>query len=105
LLVTSRQAGLDSPDILLSPQQQFSRANTATRILAVQVQPKTGGRLVVVGNGEFASDRFAQNSPENLNFALNAVDWLAQDEALISIRSKDRAAPPPAVSEPAHRGL
>lgn len=105
LFVTSRQAGLEGPDVLLSPQQQFSRTSLATRILAVQVQPKGGGRLVVVGNGEFASDRFAQNSPENLNFALNAVDWLAQDEALISIRSKDRSPPPLSFSSPTLRGI
>jgi len=29
----------------------------------------------------------------NAIFVLNAVDWLAQDEALISIRSKNRAPP------------
>ncbi|HWZ29051.1 MAG TPA: Gldg family protein [Gemmatimonadales bacterium] len=105
LFVTSRQAGLQGPDVLLSPQQQFPSTNTASRILAVQVQPKTGGRLVVVGNGDFAGDHFAQNSPENLNFALNAVDWLAQDEALISIRSKDRSPPPLSFSGPTIRGL
>jgi ABC-type uncharacterized transport system involved in gliding motility auxiliary subunit len=27
-------------------------------------------------------------------FVQNAVDWLAQDEALIAIRSKDRSPPP-----------
>ena len=30
---------------------------------------------------------------ENLSFSLNAVDWLAQDEELIAIRSKDRRPP------------
>lgn len=105
LFVTSRVAGLMGPDVLLSPQQDFARTNTASRLLAVQVQPKTGGRLVVVGNGDFAGDHFAQNSPENVNFALNAVDWLAQDEALISIRSKDRSPPPLSFSSPTLRGL
>ena len=45
---------------------------------------------MVVGSSEFASDRFVQFAPENLSIALNAVDWLAQDEELIAIRSKDR---------------
>jgi len=48
------------------------------------------GRAVVVGSSDFASDRFVQFAPENLGLALNAVDWLAQDEELIAIRSKDR---------------
>jgi ABC-type uncharacterized transport system involved in gliding motility auxiliary subunit len=46
-----------------------------------------------VGSVEFATDRFVQTAQENLSFALNAVDWLAQDEALIAIRSKDRRPP------------
>lgn len=106
LLVTSKLAGLMQQNVILSPQQDFSRANTAQRILAVQVQPKSpgAGRLVVVGNGDFASDHFAQNSPENAVFVLNAVDWLAQDEALISIRSKDRTPPPLAFTNAALRG-
>jgi ABC-type uncharacterized transport system involved in gliding motility auxiliary subunit len=36
----------------------------------------------------------AQRSPGNLIFALNAVDWLAQDVGLISIRAKNRLPPP-----------
>lgn len=106
LLVTSKLAGLMQQNVILSPQQDFSRTNTAQRILAVQVQPKApgAGRLVVVGNGDFASDHFAQNSPENAVFVLNAVDWLAQDEALISIRSKDRTPPPLAFTNAALRG-
>ena len=106
LLVTSKLAGLMQQNVILSPQQDFSRTNTAPRILAVQVQPKApgAGRLVVVGNGDFASDHFAQNSPENAVFVLNAVDWLAQDEALISIRSKDRTPPPLAFTNAALRG-
>lgn len=41
----------------------------------------------------FATDEFTQHSPDNLNFLLNAVDWLAQDESLIAIRAKDRRPP------------
>ena len=52
--------------------------------------PGQRGRAVVVGSNDFASDRFVQFAPENLGLALNAVDWLAQDEELIAIRSKDR---------------
>jgi ABC-type uncharacterized transport system involved in gliding motility auxiliary subunit len=48
---------------------------------------------VVVGNMEFATDRYASAAGENVVFALNAIDWLAQDEALIQIRSRDRTPP------------
>ena len=54
---------------------------------------RTGGRIIVVGDGDFLEDSFVQPNPQNLAFAANAVDWLVQDEALIGIRSKDRTPP------------
>jgi len=107
LVVTSRAGGLETQDIVLSPQQAFPREHTSSRLLAVQVLPKKAGagRLVVVGNSDFVSDRYVQNAPENATFFLNAVDWLAQDEALISIRSKNRAPPPLVFSSATLRGL
>ncbi|MDE2793542.1 MAG: Gldg family protein [Gemmatimonadota bacterium] len=54
---------------------------------------RPGGRFIVVGDGDFLEDGFVQPNPQNLAFAANAVDWLAQDEALIGIRSKDRTPP------------
>ncbi|HTH63077.1 MAG TPA: Gldg family protein [Gemmatimonadales bacterium] len=103
LLVSSRAAGTLQGQAMLSPQQDFARTNLATRILAVAVSPSTAGaaapnapkgRLVVIGNDDFASDRFAQNQGANVVFVENAIDWLAQDDALIAIRSKDRTPPP-----------
>ena len=53
-----------------------------------------GGRIVLVGDADFVKNRFIARSRENLVFARNAVDWLAADEALIGIRTKQRSAPP-----------
>jgi ABC-type uncharacterized transport system involved in gliding motility auxiliary subunit len=66
------------------------------RVVAAAVNPGEdagGGRLVVVGDASFAEAQFLQASPENLIFLANAIDWLAQDEALINIRSKNRTPP------------
>ena len=52
-----------------------------------------GGRMIVVGDATFLERQFARGNPQNLVFAANAVDWLAQDESLIAIRSKDRSPP------------
>ena len=38
-------------------------------------------------------DNFLSANPANIAFGLNAVDWLAQDEALIGIRAKNRQPP------------
>ncbi|HEX6938109.1 MAG TPA: Gldg family protein [Longimicrobiales bacterium] len=67
-----------------------SPADTA----AAERDDGAGGRLVVVGDADFLNDDFVRGNPQNLAFAANAVDWLAQDDALISIRSKDRTPPP-----------
>lgn len=58
---------------------------------APEARPR--GRVVAVGDADFLEDRFVQANPQNAIFAANAVDWLAQDEALIGIRSKDRTPP------------
>ncbi len=97
LVQTSDAAGVSAGTAMIDPSQDFPSTNLGRRILAVQIAPKggkDGARLVVVGNAMMASDEFARRSPENLLFALNAVDWLAQDEALIAIRAKDRRPPP-----------
>jgi ABC-type uncharacterized transport system involved in gliding motility auxiliary subunit len=102
LLVTSRAGGVQQTTAFLDPTRQFPRDSLRSRLLALLVNPVARdtavgtprGRLVLVGCADFASDRYAQNSPDNLVFVQNAIDWLAQDEALIAIRSKDRAPPP-----------
>ncbi len=53
--------------------------------LAVAAQnPNTGGRVVVFGDADFASNQF-QSVQLNGKMFLNAVDWAAQQEALISV--------------------
>jgi ABC-type uncharacterized transport system involved in gliding motility auxiliary subunit len=110
LLVSSQGAGLSTGETMIDPASaSFPQTNLAPRLLAVQVAAKTPGdtarrgRVIVVGDAMFASDQFTQHAPDNLSFALNAVDWLAQDEALISIRSKDRSPPALSFSSPVLR--
>jgi ABC-type uncharacterized transport system involved in gliding motility auxiliary subunit len=98
LLMSSRFAGIAEGDIDLSPTRQFPPVDLKPRILGAAVMPSDSGagprgRVVVVGNMEFATDRYASSATENAVFALNAIDWLAQDEALIAIRSRDRRPP------------
>ncbi len=103
LLVSSRAAGAMQGEAMLSPQQDFARTNLSSRILAVALSPPAQGaaattapkgRVIVIGNDDFADDRYAQNQAANVVFVENAIDWLAQDDALIAIRSKDRTPPP-----------
>ena len=45
-------------------------------------------RMIVVGNSEWAADEIASRAEGNIVLALNWIDWLAQEDALASIRSK-----------------
>src|SRR5881392_2028268 len=112
LLVTSRAGGVRETMAFLDPSRAFSRDSLRRRVVALLASapgPDTTkgaprGRLVVVGSGDFASDRYTRNSPENLVFVENAIDWLAQDDALIAIRSKNRAPPPLVFTSATTRG-
>lgn len=46
-------------------------------------------RIVVVGDSDFANNVFA-DSLGNFDFFVNSINWLAEDEDLISIRPKDQ---------------
>ena len=100
LLTTTRAGGADREFAPVDPQREFRRDSLRSRLLAALVNPLAAdsakfprGRVVVVGSLDVAKDRFLGASPENQAFVLNAVDWLAQDEALMAIRSKDRSPP------------
>jgi ABC-type uncharacterized transport system involved in gliding motility auxiliary subunit len=104
LFVTSGAAGIASGFASIDPNQTFATSDLTQRLLAVQIAPKNSrARLIVVGNGMLVSDDMIQRSPENQLFALNAVDWLAQDDALMAIRAKNRRPPPLVFSSEAVR--
>lgn len=98
LLVSSRAGGRLTDQVAIEPSQNWSQANLGHQLLAAAVatpgdSASHRGRVVVVGSADFIADRFIRRAPDNLALALNAVDWLGQDETLIAIRSKDRRPP------------
>ncbi|MFQ5716442.1 MAG: Gldg family protein [Nitrospinales bacterium] len=50
---------------------------------------EAGGRLVVIGDSDFASNRFF-NSSGNGDFFLKVISWLVQGENQVSIKTKER---------------
>ena len=92
------------PDALLEPNpddfQTLTLAVAMDPAAAVDGESPAGrdesareGRIIVVGDVDFLQEQFVRANPQNLVFTLNAIDWLAQDEALIGIRSKLRTPP------------
>lgn len=51
-------------------------------------------RIVVLGDGDVLNESLLGAVPGNVSFGLNAVDWLVQDDELLSIRTRSVAARP-----------
>jgi ABC-type uncharacterized transport system involved in gliding motility auxiliary subunit len=102
---TTEAAALRSPSLPILPDQEWNipEDQLAVRTVAAAVDPggvegmESGGvqrgRLVVIADASFLDPQFAGANPQNMLFMANAVDWLAQDESLIRIRSKNRTPP------------
>jgi ABC-type uncharacterized transport system involved in gliding motility auxiliary subunit len=95
---TSEEGAINPVTSPIMPDQDwvFEEQDLGTRIVAAAVQPPEGdprGRMVVVGDASFTEPTYVQSNPGNQAFLANAIDWLAQDEALINIRSKNRTPP------------
>ncbi|MEE2669754.1 MAG: Gldg family protein [Gemmatimonadota bacterium] len=105
LWVTSEAGGVQPPPVIIIPDalEPPNPENFQTVTLAVAIDPaededpesRGGGRMIVVGDVDYLKEEFVRSNPQNLIFTANAIDWLAQDEALIDIRSKNRT--PPAI--------
>jgi ABC-type transport system involved in multi-copper enzyme maturation permease subunit/ABC-type uncharacterized transport system involved in gliding motility auxiliary subunit len=82
----------------IAPDQEWAATpdQLGVRTLAVALTPdegEAGGRIIIVGDATFTEFQFLQGNPSNLIFLANTIDWLAQDESLIRIRSQDRTPP------------
>jgi ABC-2 type transport system permease protein len=99
LLQTTESGGVEPAGSSIAPNQDWANKaddDLGVRTVAVAVDPgpdATSGRMVVVDDGTFLEGQFVQSDQQNLVFVANAIDWLAQDESLIRIRSKDRTPP------------
>jgi ABC-type transport system involved in multi-copper enzyme maturation permease subunit/ABC-type uncharacterized transport system involved in gliding motility auxiliary subunit len=107
---TSDNAVVNPVSAPIMPDQDwvYPPEEMAVRIVAASVLPDEGdsaGRMVVVGDASFAEANYMQANEGNLLFLANAIDWLAQDEALIGIRSKNRTPPTLAFESDAARSL
>jgi ABC-2 type transport system permease protein len=98
LLGTSEAGGWLPLPAMINPDQDWTTLadNILPQLVAAALVPDEAGgdgRIVLVTSPELVLDDFLPGNPEALLFFQNAVDWLAQDEALISIRAKDRSPP------------
>lgn len=74
------------PDFSAAAKQSFVLAAAVEEVPAEEGQPN--GRWVVFANDGFLDNSVLDQYPQNMVLTLNAIDWLTQNDALVSIRSK-----------------
>jgi gliding-associated putative ABC transporter substrate-binding component GldG len=132
---SSENSGIRTAPYQMSPMQEFTNADFSQpfQILAGAIQgsfrtafpagpPADSGvdlttldppltespdsRMVVAGDAEFGGDQQISRNPSNAAMFLNIVDWLTQEEGLITIRSREVVSRPlEEVSDGARRGV
>jgi len=59
------------------------------KILSASSRLDNGGEIMLISDSRFLSDEGGMSIPDNMVFLMNAVDYLAGDEDLISLRSRE----------------
>ena len=96
LFYTSELSGVVQAPSFVDVQKQWTKGDfpMQEQILAASIEGigAGDGGIVVVGNSGFIfngeGQQAQQVSPDNVNFASNAIDWLADDTGLIELRTK-----------------
>lgn len=93
LFKSSKNSGLMESNWMLSPDPQqnpFIRMlGQQGKILAATSKLVNGGELMLISDSKFLSDEGGLSVNDNLVFIMNAVDYLAGEEDLISLRSRE----------------
>ncbi|NMB56921.1 ABC transporter permease subunit [Candidatus Beckwithbacteria bacterium] len=91
VLTTGQNAGSKTQNYNILPnkltEETFANDELKPRTVAVAAQ-KNSSKILAVGDSEFIFDQFTNNDPNNLNFALNIIDWVAGDDNIASISRK-----------------
>lgn len=107
LFKSSNNSGAMESNWMLSPDPQqnpFIRMlGQQGKILAASSKLTNGGELFLISDSKFLSDESGMSVKDNLTFLMNAVDYLAGDEDLIALRSREITNRPLAVLEDSTR--
>lgn len=96
LAYTSATSGRVQAPAYVDIQKKWKESDFGDGVqsIAVALEGLGGGlgKLVIVGNGDFFSNGEGQAArqvaADHVNFAANAIDWLADDTGLIDLRTK-----------------
>jgi ABC-type uncharacterized transport system involved in gliding motility auxiliary subunit len=69
-------------------ESKYKKGPFTLGVAASRTEGDNEARLVVIGDSDFATNRFAQEG--NPDLFMNSINWLSKDEDLISIRPKSQ---------------
>ena len=99
LATTSEHSGTENPPIRFNINRNWQQRDfplshlTVCGLLSGKIVGNMSSRLIVVSDGDFPINGEGQQArqipPDNLNFIVNAIDWLSDDTGLIDLRTKE----------------
>jgi gliding-associated putative ABC transporter substrate-binding component GldG len=75
-------------------QVQLDSSVSSSIDLSKKLTKSPNSKIIVVGDGDFVQDQYSGGNKDNVIFANNAIDYLADDIGLASIRSRDTSPKP-----------
>ena len=93
LFKSSRNSGVMEVNLNLSPDPQqnpfIKMLGQKGKTLAATSVLSNGGELMLISDSKFLADDAGMSVDENMIFLMNVVDYLAGDQDLISLRSRE----------------
>lgn len=99
LASTSEKSGTENLPVSFNINRNWQEKDfplsglTVAGILSGKISGNLTSKIIVVSDGDFPINgegrEARQIQPDNLNFFVNAIDWLSDDTGLIDLRSKE----------------
>lgn len=100
LIYTSERSGTQRAPFMFDINKQWTEQDFPERniVMGGIVEDNRGGKIVVYGDGDFLINGPREQArtlqPDNVNLAVNAIDWLSDDTGLIDLRTKGATSRP-----------
>ncbi|MGA3012770.1 MAG: GldG family protein [Bacteroidales bacterium] len=99
LATTSDHTGTENPPIRFNINRNWQQRDfplshlTVCGLLSGKIAGNMNSRMIIVSDGDFPlngeGQQARQISADNVNFIVNAIDWLSDDTGLIDLRTKE----------------
>jgi len=93
LIFTSEKSGSQAVPVYFNIEKQWTQADfTSPKMTVAGLLEEGNHKLIVISDGDLAINGSGQNlrqlQPDNVNFVVNAIDFMSDDTGLIQLRSK-----------------